>query len=136
MWRQREARKVQFDAGRKVKGRKWSLVVDTLGLLLAVSVCAARLQDRDAGQDAWEQAAHKYPGVKTLFVDSAYAEQWARHIEQTYGTKVQGVRHPGNRNVGPWRTPQMALFSEPLPGFVPLPKRWVVERTHAWNERA
>jgi transposase len=92
MWRQRERHEVQpsaaileaqstrispqggesgFDAGKKVKGRKRSLVVDTLGLLLAVSVCAASLQDRDAGQEAWAQAAHKYPGVKILFVDSA-----------------------------------------------------------------
>ena len=50
--------------------------------------------------------------------------------------KVQVVRHPGNRNVGQWHTPQMALFPAPTPGFVPLPKRWIVERTHAWNEHA
>lgn len=85
MWRGREAREAMpsatildaqstrsspqggpsgYDAGKKVKGRKRNLVVDTLGLLLAVSVSAASLQDRDA---------EKYPTVQRLYVDSAYA---------------------------------------------------------------
>lgn len=41
-----------FDAGKKVKGRKRSLIVDTLGLLLAVSISATSVQDRDAAEDA------------------------------------------------------------------------------------
>ncbi len=62
-----------YDAGKKVNGRKRSLVVDTLGLLLAVSISAASVQDRDAADDAVTSSMGKYPSVNTLFVDSAYA---------------------------------------------------------------
>jgi len=127
-----------YDAGKKVKGRKRNLVVDTLGLVLAVSVCAASLQDRDAGTEAIARAAAKYPTVQRLFVDSAYAGQWAATVEQQHGVAVEVVRHPANRNVGRWaQAGQYDLFPETLTtGFTVLPKRWVVERTHAWNERA
>ena len=128
-----------YDAGKKVKGRKRNLVVDTLGLLLAVTVCAAGLQDRDAGLPAVEQAMASYPTLKTLFVDSAYARGFAHHVEHTHGMRVEVVRHPANRTVGRWandQQPDLFEVREHPDGFVPLPKRWVVERTHAWNERA
>lgn len=129
---------VGYDAGKKVKGRKRNLVVDTLGLLLAVSVCAANVQDRDAGTDAIASAVKKYPTVERLYVDSAYAGQWAAATEAKHGLTVEVVRHPANRNVGRWvKAGQQDLFPETLAtGFTVLPKRWVVERTHAWNERA
>jgi transposase len=66
-----------YEAGKKVKGRKRYLVVDTLGLLLAVSVNAANLQDRDAGSDAVARAVENYSSVQRLSVDSAYAGHWA-----------------------------------------------------------
>lgn len=128
-----------LDAGKKVKGRKRSLVVDTLGLLLAASVGAANLQDRDAGLPAVARAAEKYPEIATLFVDSAYAGACAQRIEHDHGIRVEVVRHPGNRSVGRWIDavqPDLFDIRENPDGFVPLPKRWVVERTHAWNERA
>lgn len=159
MWRAREEREVMpsaaildaqstrgspqggpsgYDAGKKVKGRKRNLVVDTLGLILAVSVCAANLQDRDAGTEAIARAAAKYPSVQRLYVDSAYAGQWAKTVEHAHGITVEVVRHPANRHVGQWvQAGQQDLFPDTLTtGFTVLPKRWVVERTHAWNERA
>lgn len=60
-----------FGAGKKVEGRKRDLVVDALGLLLAVTVTAAGVQDRDAAHDVVDQAAAKYPTLQTLFVDGA-----------------------------------------------------------------
>ena len=60
-----------FGVGKKVKSRKRSLAVDTLGLLLAASVGAANLQDREAGLPAVARAAEKSPEVATQFVDSA-----------------------------------------------------------------
>lgn len=127
-----------YDAGKKIKGRKRSLIVDTLGLVLAVSISAASWQDRDAANEAMAQAAEKYPSIKTLFVDSAYAGKWAQQVKETYQVQVQVIRSPGNRNTGQWSTSQPDLFLPPIEtnGFVALPKRWVVERTHAWNERA
>lgn len=127
-----------FDAGKKVKGRKRNLVVDTMGLLLAVTVTTANTQDRDAGTDVVAHAARKYPALTHLYADGAYAGKWAQLIEATHQIKVEIVRHPASRNVGTWCQPgQMDLFDPtPTNGFTVLPKRWVVERTHAWNERA
>jgi len=71
-----------FDAGKKVKGRKRHLLVDTLGLLLAVSVTAASVQDRDGAHPVVAAAMQKYPGVKALYVDTAYAGQCAQTVSQ------------------------------------------------------
>lgn len=126
-----------FDAGKKVKGRKRHLVVDTLGLLLAVTITAASVQDRDAAADVVAQACTKVPGLKTLYTDAAYGGQCAQAIEATHGIRVEVVRHPGNRSTGTWQDAQQPLWPEVVAkGFVVQAKRWVVERTHAWNERA
>lgn len=66
-----------FDAGKKIKGRKRNLVVDTLGLLLAVTVTAASVQDRDAAHAVVGAAKEKYPSMQTLFVDGGYAGKCA-----------------------------------------------------------
>ena len=126
-----------FDAGKKVKGRKRHLVVDTLGLLLAVSVTAASVQDRDAAEPVVAKACAKVPGLKALYADSAYGGKCAQAIEHAHGIAVHIVRHPGNRTTGTLQTAQQPLWPEVAPkGFVVQAKRWVVERTHAWNERA
>lgn len=126
-----------FDAGKKVKGRKRHLVVDTLGLLLAVTVTAASVQDRDAAAPVVAMACSKVPGLKKLYTDGAYGGQCAQAIEQAHGISVEVVRHPANRATGTWQDVQQPLWPEVVPkGFVVQAKRWVVERTHAWNERA
>ena len=126
-----------FDAGKKVKGRKRHLVVDTLGLLLAVVITAASVQDRDAASMALAQARAKAPTLATLYADGAYAGRCAQALHDEHGVRVQIVRSPHNRYRGHWVQAQQPLWPE-LSGytFAPLPKRWVVERTHAWNERA
>lgn len=160
LWREREGRSVEpsaavldaqstrsspqggpagFDAGKKVKGRKRNLVVDTLGLMLAVTVTAANIQDRDAGHGAVDMAMTKYASVKTLFVDGGYAGQCAATLREAHQLNVEVIRHPANKNGGRWVGPgQGDLFPVPAKadGFVPLPKRWVVERTNGWNDRS
>ena len=126
-----------FDAGKKVKGRKRHLVVDTLGLLLAVTITAASVQDRDAAKDVVAQACTKAPGLLKLYTDAAYAGICAQSLEQAHGISVEVVRHPGNRATGTWQDLQQPLWPQTVAkGFVVQAKRWVVERTHAWNERA
>lgn len=127
-----------FDAGKKVKGRKRHIVVDTLGLLLAVTVTSASVQDRDAAAPLVAQAVAKVPGLKKLYTDAAYAGQCAQIIEAAHPElSVEVVRHPGNRSTGTWQAVQQPLQPEIVPsGFVVQAKRWVVERTHAWTERA
>jgi transposase len=123
-----------YDAGKKVKGRKRHLVTDTLGLLLAVLVTTADTQDRDAALPAVDLAMQNVPGIKILYADGGYAGARAQQIRQSHGIQVEIVRHPGNRNVGRWHEGQLPWFENPR-GFVVLPKRWVIERTNAWNDR-
>lgn len=121
-----------YDAGKKVKGRKRHLVVDTLGLLLAVTVTAASVQDRDGAPEVVAQACAKYGSIEKIYADSAYAGKCAQRLQHDNDIAVEVVRRPGA--FGEWHHPQMPLFAQ-AGGFVILPKRWVVERTHAWLER-
>jgi len=124
-----------YDAGKKVKGRKRHLVTDTLGLLVAVLITAASTQDRDAAIPAMDRAKAKVPGIQMLYADSGYAGTRAEEIRLKYDVEVEVVRHPRNRNVGRWHEEgQLPLFELPT-GFVVLPKRWIIERTNAWNLR-
>ncbi len=125
-----------YDAGKKVKGRKRHLVTDTLGLLVTVLITAASTQDPDpiGAMPAVDLAKSKVPGIKMLYVDAGYAGACVEDIRQRHQIQVEVVRHPSNRKVGRWQQGQLPLF-DILKGFVVLPKRWVIERTNAWNDR-
>ncbi len=154
MWREREGRDAKptavvidsqsvktspqggakgFDAGKKVKGRKRHLAVDVLGLLLAVSVLPAGVQDRDGAHPLIARAVEKYPSLAKLYVDSAYGGACADRIRSEHELDVEVVRRPSA--AGAWSDAQLALFTTPARPFAILPKRWVVERTHSWVER-
>src|ERR1700760_741200 len=62
-----------YDAGKKVKGRKRHIAVDTLGLPIKCQVTTADVQDRDALPDLLKAVSHKSPWVKLAFVDGGYA---------------------------------------------------------------
>jgi len=108
-----------YDAGKKVTGRKRHLAVDTLGLILAVVVHRADLQDQDGARLLLDQVRHGFRRLKVIFADAAYARSglpdW---VHVTFGWILQTVLRP----VG-------------VRGFVVLPKRWIVERTFAWLSR-
>ena len=61
-----EAQTKGYDAGKKVKGRKRHLLVDTLGLVLLVWMSTADVQDRDAAQAVLPLAAHEYPTLQKI----------------------------------------------------------------------
>ena len=126
-----------FDAGKKIKGRKRNLIVDTLGVVVAVTVTAASVQDRDAAAAVVQQACSKAPCIQKLYTDGAYGGRSARAIEDTQGILVEVVRRPGNGTTGTLQAIQHASPAQASTGsgFTVLPKRWVVERTHAWIER-
>lgn len=126
-----------FDAGKKVKCRKRHLVVDTVGLAAGCRDHYRLREERDGAAPVVAQACAKVPGLRALFADAAYGGRCAEAIEKTHGIAVHIVRHPGNRSTGTWQTAQQSLWPEVVPkGSVVQAKRWVVERTHAWNERA
>ena len=62
-----------YDAGKKVKGRKRHIAVDTLGLPIKCQVTTADVQDRDALPDLLKAVSPKSPWVKLAFVDGGYA---------------------------------------------------------------
>ncbi|MFD0684320.1 IS5 family transposase [Actinomadura fibrosa] len=103
-----------IDAAKKIVGRKRSIITDTLGLLMAVLVTAASVQDAPAGMQLLTSTAAAHPTIATAWTDSAYRARFIDHAA-SLGIRIQTVsRDPATR------------------GFVPLPRRWVVERTFGW----
>jgi len=110
-----------FDGGKKVKGRKRHVWVDSLGLLLAVLVTAADVHDARAGctlfhRRWWEEL----PRLAVVYTDSHYT---AHYLDE---------------EVFDWAPFRRVVVSRPegSEGFVKLPQRWVVERTFAWLYRS
>lgn len=120
-----------YDGAKKVKGRKRHLVTDTLGLLIAAVVTVASMPDRAAALDVMDLAAAKAPDLQWLYVDSGYAGSCGRQIREKHGITVKVVRHARQC----WHEGQLPLFESAPDGFHVLPKRWVIERTNAWNDR-
>ena len=129
---------VGFDTGKRVKGRKRHLVVDALGLLIAITLTAASIQDRDASPEVVGRAVVKAPGLAKLYADAAYAGRCAQAVESAHpNLKAEIVCHPAKRSTGTPHESQFSLWpTQPSPGFVVQAKRWAVERRHAGNECA
>jgi putative transposase len=110
-----------YDGGKKVTGRKRHIVVDTLGLVLAVTVTAASVDDAKAAQETLGSLeAETFPRLEVLWADSKY-HNYALYawVEQHGHYRLEIVSRP-----------------EGAKGFLLLPKRWVSERTFAWLGRA
>jgi transposase len=104
-----------YDAGKKINGRKRHIATDTNGLLLAVVVTMAGIQDRDAAHRLLAALRAKFSGISLIWADGGYAGRlvhWAHHV---LALTVQVVKR-----------------SDDTTGFHVLPRRWVVERTFAW----
>ncbi len=105
-----------------MKGRKRSLLVDTLGLVLKAVVHAAGVQDRDGGQlvgYAVETYGPELPRMQQIWVDGAYRGAFVDWVRAHLGWRVEVVQRPAQQR-----------------GFVVLAKRWIVERTFAWLGRS
>jgi transposase len=71
-----------YDAGKKVKGRKRHILVDTLGLLLSVTVHPADIQDRDGAYEVLRQARRLFPFIERIFADGGYrATRWLASLQ-------------------------------------------------------
>ena len=108
-----------FDPGKRVYGRKRHIVTDTNGLLLAVHVHPANVQDVHGAVPLLERVRHRFPKLRHVFADRVYRG----------AQLVNALSH-----CGPWR---IEIVERPLgvKGFKLLPRRWVVERTFAWFGR-
>lgn len=113
-----------YDGGKKIAGRKRHIAVDTLGLLLAVVVTSAAIDDAAAAPRVLEQLDRRdFPRLEIVWADGKY------HNYQLYEWL------DSRRRRLPW---SLEVVSRPkdVRGFVLLPKRWVVERTFAWLGRS
>jgi transposase len=109
-----------YDAGKKIKGKKRHILVDTLGLLLHAIVHPADIQDRDGGVLVMSTLFGLFPFLKKLFADSGYqGPKFAKALAK----------------VLPHLDIEIVKRSDQVKGFVVLPKRWIVERTIAWLNR-
>lgn len=114
-----EARREQgWDGHKRLTGRKRHVLVDTQGCLLGLLVLAADVADQVGGLLLLALGAAAFPLLTKLWADQAYRGPLETTAPAQYGITVDIVTKP------------------PAPrGFVPLPKRWIVERTLAWLSR-
>jgi putative transposase len=109
-----------YDGAKKLTGRKRHIVVDSLGLLLAVLVTTAAVADAVAARQVLEPLTERrFPRLRAVRADSAYGRYGLPAWVATLGHFL------------------LALVKRPLGavGFMLLPQRWVVERTFAWLGR-
>jgi putative transposase len=108
-----------FDAGKRVKGRKRHIVVDALGLLIAVVVTAANVQDYHGAKPVLESVKDRRPRLEVVWADGIYEKRWLIDWVRTEcGWALRIIKR-----------------SDKDKGFKLLPKRWVVERTFSWLGR-
>jgi putative transposase len=115
---------IGFDGNKKIKGRKRHLLVDTLGLIMAVVVTPADTDDR-LGVVGWlsQYCAEGVKRLRNIGVDGAYPaewlEEWVRGLKQTHTIDLEATTNQAGK------------------GFHVIPWRWAVERTFAWllNDR-
>jgi putative transposase len=111
-----------YDGGKKITGRKRHILVDTLGLLLAIVVTSAAVDDAAAAPEILGQLeCTNYPRLKKIWADSKYHNHalyaWIKENQDGFYELEIVSRPPGSK------------------GFILLPRRWVVERTFAWLGR-
>lgn len=110
-----------YDGGKKINGRKRHVFVDVLGLLLAVVVTSAALDDGAAAPEVFRQIDNaQYPRLRKIWADNKYRNhelnRWLEEHRPHWDLEIKSR-------------------PEGTGGFVPVPKRWVVERTFAWLGR-
>jgi putative transposase len=109
-----------YDAGKKVTGRKRHILVDVLGLVLAVVVHSASIQDRDGAKLVLDRTRNRprFANLKLVWADGGYAGALVSWVSSTFSWVLEIVKRPAESK-----------------GFILLPRRWVVERTLAWLGR-
>jgi putative transposase len=110
------------DGGKNITGRKRHVLVDTMGLLLAVLMTSAHVDDGAAAPDWLAQVSPQdFPRLETIVGDHTYNHHalatWLAENRPGWSIEVKS-RPPGSQ------------------GFTPVRQRWVVERTNAWHGRS
>jgi putative transposase len=112
---------IGFDGGKFVRGRKRTLITDTIGLVVLAKVSAANLHDVHAGKQALVELKAKpdlIERLEKLFADGGYRGELVSWVKDELHADLEIVLKLGEQK-----------------GFQILPKRWVIERTNAWVTR-
>jgi putative transposase len=132
-----------YDGGKKVRGRKRHLLVDTEGLVLKAKIHNAKVPDQDGLKLLLKAARDRLGRLSHLWVDAGYQGRGKEWVEQELGLSVEVV----HRTPKPIPEKIVRIWAEewakegreidwqklfPRRGFEILPRRWVVERTFAW----
>ena len=107
-----------YDAGKKVSGRKRHVAVDSLGLILSITITSANVQDRQAAKDLITLLLSMYHRIQIIWADGGYLGalvQWVKQLRPFGKLQLEIVRR-----------------CDQAKGFKILPKRWIVERTFGW----
>ena len=107
-----------YDAGKKIKGRKRHILVDSLGLILELKVHSGDIQDRDGAKLLLEYISGKYPELVLIWADGGYRGSLIDWVEEQLGVKLEVIKR-----------------NDDAKSFEVLPKRWIVERTLGWIGR-
>ena len=107
-----------YDAGKKINGRKRHILVDTIGLVLAVVVHEASIQDRDGAKLVMEKIKGSFARLILIWADGGYRGKLVDWTKEFAGWTLEIVKR-----------------NDDVKGFKVLPRRWVVERTFGWLGR-
>jgi putative transposase len=132
-----------YDGGKKVRGRKRHLLVDTEGLVLKAKVHSAKIPDQDGIKLLLKGIGDRLPRLSHLWVDAGYQGRGKDWVEEVLGLSIEVVHRtpkPTSEKVAMmwaqewskegWQIDWQKLL--PRRGFEVLPRRWVVERTFSW----
>jgi putative transposase len=137
-----------YDGGKKVKGRKRHILVDTEGFVLKAKIHSAKVMDYEGIKSLLRRANEQFPRLRHLWLDAGYRgeDKGANWVQKTLGWTVDLLERP--KRLAPegvlmawareWAKEGVAVdWWRVLPpkGFVMLPRRWVVERTIAWIDQ-
>jgi putative transposase len=107
-----------YDAGKKISGRKRHVAVDCMGLILALMITPAAVQDRDAARPLIKALVSMYGRLQIIWADGGYLGalvNWVKQLRPFGKLRLEIVRR-----------------CDDVKGFKVLPRRWVVERTFGW----
>lgn len=103
-----------FDAGKKIKGIKRHIIVDTLGLILAIAIQSASVQDRDGAIHVIDKLVENWKRIIKIFADGGYRGELIEKVKDKFKIELEIIKR------------------DELHTFKILPKRWIVERTFSW----
>jgi putative transposase len=103
--------------GKRITGRKRFVVVDTEGRLLGALVVGADWSEQQGARELLAQRLPRWPRLRKRWADQGY-RGLAEWLQREYGVELEIVSRPPEQQ-----------------GFLPLPRRWVVERSFGWYGR-